>query len=326
MRSDQYRHKKRMNRIRLFLGLFVLIAVFSALLFFLVVLLLQKGLPQVPELQTENLQTESLTGSIREGASKTTFPQVPQALAQAQTEDVTEAAAPTEETRPSGQDFVMPDPSTLTDTDIYTFLQGPKSWERRVDWSGSWCNKILADQTFGAFGCGLCDLANIYGTLTPYDCSPIDMYYFAQEASGYAPVSGVGAIDWPDLRKTLKAVGIESRLKRKNKTYEQFRDAIAEGITAIALVCSDYDSTYWENVSGHYVNIWLYDPEDETVFLGDSGNPDHNRQRIPLRYVYDALKASSRYQYLLVTSADEEGNTWKHDGIKIRWKKPRYYH
>ena len=74
-----------------------------------------------------------------------------------------------------------------------------------------------------------------------------------------------------------------------------------------------------------YVNIWLYDPTDETVLLADSGNPEHNRQRIPLRYVYDAMKTSSRYQYLLVTSVDPDGNTWKHDGIDIRWKKPRYY-
>ena len=78
-------------------------------------------------------------------------------------------------------------------------------------------------------------------------------------------------------------------------------------------------------MSGHYVNIWLYDPTDETVLLADSGNPEHNRQRIPLRYVYDAMKTSSRYQYLLVTSVDPDGNTWKHDGIDIRWKKPRYY-
>ena len=113
---------------------------------------------------------------------------------------------------------------SLTDTDIYSFLQGPAAWENRTDWGGSWCNMILADQYFGAFGCGLCDLANIYSTLTPYECSPIDMYYYAQEASGYTPVSGLGAIDWPELQDTLQSVGINCELRTKDDNYEDFQN------------------------------------------------------------------------------------------------------
>ena len=71
--------------------------------------------------------------------------------------------------------------------------------------------------------------------------------------------------------------------------------------------------------------LWLYDSKDDTVLLSDSGNPDHNLQRIPLRYIYDALKKVSRRQYMIITEVDENGNTWGHDGIDIRWRKPRYY-
>ena len=36
------------------------------------------------------------------------------------------------------------------------------------------------------------------------------------------------------------------------------------------------------------------------MFLADPADPDGNRNYIPLRYVYDALKTVSKYQYLLV--------------------------
>ena len=70
------------------------------------------------------------------------------------------------------------------------------------------------------------------------------------------------------------------------------------------------------------MNIWLYRAEDGTVFLAEPGNPDNNRTRIPLRYIYDALKSISRFQYLLVESYVEEDNQWKGDGIQEMWKRP----
>ena len=216
------------------------------------------------------------------------------------------------------------DPADLKEEDIYTFFQGPRAWKARAAWSGSWNSMILGGQEFSIFGCGLCCLANMYCTLTPYTCSPVDMFYYAQEVTDYAPSSGYGAIDWSYMRKTLQKTGINSKLRRKDKTYEEFQKSIAGGITAIVLVSSVNDDTYWDETGGHYVNIWLYNSEDDTVFLADSGNMEHNRARIPLRYVYDALKTSSKYQYLLVTSVDPEGNTWQHDGIKERWRKPKY--
>ena len=213
----------------------------------------------------------------------------------------------------------------LVETDIYTFMQGPKAWKSRVDFSGSWCSEVLADQKFSVFGCGLCVLANIYSTLTPCDCSPLDMFWYAREVSGYSPSSGYGAIDWPYMRQTLRKVGITAKNMRKPTTYEKFQEYMENSICMVALVSSYYDDTYWQGVEGHYVTLWLYNREDDTVFLSDSGNPDHNRQRIPLRYIYDALKVASRFHFMRVTAVDPDKNTWQHDGIDIKWKKPRYY-
>lgn len=218
-----------------------------------------------------------------------------------------------------------PDPFNLTETEIYTFMQGPVAYSSGTDWGGSWCDMVLFDQKFSVFGCGLCCLANIYSTLTPYDCSPIDMFEYAREVSDYTPVSGYGAIDWPHMKYTLETLGIESELHHKDENYSDFQDALENNITATVLISSAYDKTYWQHVPGHYINVWNYDRTDDTVFLADSGNPEHNRQRIPLKYVYDAINTGSTYQYLLVTGVDPDKNTWKHDGIDIEWNVPAYY-
>lgn len=39
---------------------------------------------------------------------------------------------------------------------IYTYLQGPKSWKERREWSGKWGKTFYDGQSFGAFGCGFC--------------------------------------------------------------------------------------------------------------------------------------------------------------------------
>ena len=233
--------------------------------------------------------------------------------------EITEA--PEEEPVPTAPEYT----ASLQETDIYTFLQGPKAWGMRADWSGSWCRDYLAGQEFSVFGCGLCNLANLYGTLTDHDCSPLDMFYYAKEVSNYTPVSGVGAIDWTELKQTLHTVGIECELRNKDDTYEEFQKNVLVSGTVIALISSYNDSTYWQDVEGHYVNLWLYDQDTDTVLLADSGNPEHNRQRIPLRYVYDALKTGAAYQYLAVTGVDKNADTWQHNGIHTVWQKPSYY-
>ena len=299
---NNYEKQKKRNRLKTVLALFIF-----SLLFVIILLILILMLMEMSREKEEPAQTEQLTEAVLEAVTEEP----------AETEAVTEAA--------TDAPAVPAGPAPQKETDIYTFSQGPKAWEAKEDFSGSWCQEYQTDQLFSVFGCGLCVLANIYSTLTPCECSPMDMFWYAQEASGYSPVSGYGAIDWPYMKQTLASVGISSTLRYKSSSYVRFRQFIERSIAAVVLISSSYDDTYWQNVEGHYVTIWLYDKETDTVFLSDSGNPAHNRQRIPLRYIYDALKKHSSFQYLAVTGVDPDGNTWQHDGISEKWNKPRYY-
>ncbi|GEM_PF-1808982 len=255
-------------------------------------------------------------------STEETQSEIPQTETNApQTEPVTEAAAVQTET----EETQTEDPALHMEDGVYTFLQGPVAWESKAHWSGIWCESELDGGLFSVFGCGLCDLAGIYSTLTPYECSPLDMYALARKVSDYSPGYDAGAIDWPYMVETLSKVGIGSKLRRKDRRYEAFQKAVAESLGAVILVSSDDDDTYWEDTPGHYVNIWHYNPETDQVFLGDSGNPGHNRQWIPLRYLYDAMASNSAWQYMVVTSYDEEKNTWKYSGIHEKWTRPPYY-
>lgn len=202
---------------------------------------------------------------------------------------------------------------------VYTFLQGPKSFKEGRPWSGSWCEKIVRGNSFGGFGCGFCCMANIYGTMTKYECSPWDMYEYALGASSYYPSRESGAIGWDDMKSVLRSLGFACEMYRKPGSYEEFQEQMKNVESAIVLVSSAYDDTFWKNTSGHYVNIWLYREDRDEVFLAEPGDPENNRTWIPLRYVYDALKEVSPYQYLAVTSYEEEGNAWKWDGISDAW-------
>lgn len=210
----------------------------------------------------------------------------------------------------------------LEEQEIYSFLQGPRSWNGGIPWSGEWCQFNVNGNSFGGFGCGLCCMANIYDTLSYYEVSPWDMCEYAMTVSNYAPDGKAGAIGWKDMRDTLRLCGMECKLYRKPKTYEGFRNHIKKMKSAVVLVCSGNDDTYWQDTAGHYVNIWLYQEEDETVFLAEPGSPENNRTRIPLRYVYDALKTVSKFQYLAVESYWEEHNQWKGNGIDESWNRP----
>lgn len=205
---------------------------------------------------------------------------------------------------------------------VFSFLQGPKSWGEKRTWSGEWSNEYVKGAYFGNFGCGMCCMANIYSTLTEYTCSPWDMYLYAREASGYTPTKKNAAIGWADMKVTLRKSGFDCSLNLKADSYEAFQTQIKQADSAVVLVCSRDDDTFWEKTGGHYVNIWLYNEETDMVFLTDPGEPTRNRQWIPLRYVYDALKTASQYQYLLVNGYEEENNQWKLDGIDEAWVSP----
>ena len=142
-----------------------------------------------------------------------------------------------------------------------------------------------------------------------------DMYEYARQVSGYAPSRKIGAIGWADMKVTLRKSGFDCTLNTKPESYEQFQQEITASQMAVVLVSSRDDDTYWKKTGGHYVSISLYDASSDQVFLGDPADPDGNRSWIPLRYVYDALKTVSQYQYLLVQDYAEEQNQWMHDGI-----------
>jgi len=204
---------------------------------------------------------------------------------------------------------------------IYTFLQGPKSWGERIDWSGQWGTKFYDGGSFGGFGCGLCCLANVYSTVSSCQCTPVDMYQFAKRNTGY---SGGGAIAWEYMDSILKDIGIESHLRRKPGSYKAFRKQISQASCSIVLVSSKASRCYWKNTPGHYVAIFLYDKESDTVFLADSGNPDHNRQRVKLHKIYKSLKKASEWQYICAGDYNAKEDTWKHRRLNGRWVRPEY--
>lgn len=194
---------------------------------------------------------------------------------------------------------------------LVTYLQGIESYEKGRKWSGAWCYEEAAGQQFSEFGCGLCSMANVYSNLSGKKCTPLEMYRHAQNVSSYNPAGGVGAIGWDAIRVTLQKTGFSCELGRKPASYEQFQELARENPCLLVLISSDKDDSFWQDMPGHYVTLWLYDEEQDQVFLGDSSGPKRNRKWIPLRTVYDALKTSSPQQYLAVNGYDETEDGWK---------------
>lgn len=194
---------------------------------------------------------------------------------------------------------------------IASYLQGIQSYEKGKEWSGPWCYEEAAGQQFSQFGCGLCSMANIYSSLSGKECTPLEMYEYAQEVSSYDPSGGVGAIGWDAIRVTLQKTGFTCEVGRKPSSYEEFQDLARESQCLMVLVSSDEDATFWKDMPGHYVTLWLYDEQEDQVFLADSSGPKRNRKWIPLRDAYDALKTSSPQQYLAVYSYEASEDGWE---------------
>lgn len=79
---------------------------------------------------------------------------------------------------PTQKPTPTPDPTKK----VATFFQGPKAYEGRREWSGKWGKEFYDGGSFGAFGCGLCCMANIYTTFSSYESSPVDMYRYAKKS------------------------------------------------------------------------------------------------------------------------------------------------
>lgn len=211
-------------------------------------------------------------------------------------------------------------PEDRTD-EIYTYLQGPQSWKKKREWSGSWGKKHMDGGSFGGFGCGLCCLANVYSSVTPYRCTPVQMYKYAKKVTGYG---GGGAISWGYMRRTLTKLGFEAKARKKPQSYKSFQKQISSSICSIVLVSSNDSKCYWKDTPGHYVTIFLYDEKKDKVFLADSGDPEHNRKWISLKKIYRSLKTASDWQYITVKSFDDSKCGWKNDNVKGKWVKPGY--
>ncbi len=212
-----------------------------------------------------------------------------------------------------------PTPTVNPEDRVYSYFQGPKCWEEQREWSGKWGKEYHDGSSFGAFGCGFCCMANIYSTLTEYECTPLDIYEFSKKRT---PYGGGGAIAWQFMRTVLTEIGFQVRLGEKPPTYDVFREMVEETQAMLVLVSSSNDDSYWKDTPGHYVTLFLYDRETDEVFLTDSGDPSHNRQRIPLKTVYKALKTSSDFQFISVLSYDRDSDSWKHRGAEGVWIRP----
>lgn len=227
---------------------------------------------------------------------RTTKKAVKQQPAKSAVEEKQETAMEVEEEKPEDE--------------VYSYLQGIKSYEKGEEWAGPWCYEEAGNQQFSQFGCGLCSLANIYSTLGKEICTPLEIYERAQEVTPYYPQGGAGAIGWDCIRITLQKSGFTCQLGRKPEDYASFQELAEAGECLMVLISSENDDSYWKEVPGHYVTLWLYNEETDKVFLADSSGPSRNRKWIPLRYVYDALKTSSPQQYLLVEGYDAAADGW----------------
>ncbi|MBO5487782.1 MAG: C39 family peptidase [Eubacterium sp.] len=210
---------------------------------------------------------------------------------------------------PTPKPTPIPTPSVTKDkTDrIASFFQGDFSYQSKLTWSGNWGKKKFKKKTFGSFGCGLCCLANVYSSLTPYRCSPMDMYEYAKEETAY---KGAGAIEWWNMGTVLTKTGFTYVRGKKPKKYEDFQKMVQKSKAVIVLV-SQGKKSYWEGTTGHYVTLFLYDKKTDQVFLADSGSYKRNRHWVPLKKVYNSLKKTKDSQYLSVLSYKKKQDTWR---------------
>lgn len=185
---------------------------------------------------------------------------------------------------------------------MYSFVQ--TTWKYYPDprWTGPWSCIEAGGQKFFYFGCGICSLTNVYDTLTGDVVSPSDMYQWCRDYTDYNPDSGKGALSWGQLSEMCRKLELDASIHKKPPSYEQFCEDAASHEAVLVLVCKYNDTTLWSQTEGHYVTLWDYDAPSGTVFVADSSGL-HNRHRVSLLNVYNALKTSSQYQYMLFESA-----------------------
>ena len=211
-----------------------------------------------------------------------------------------------------------------TEKNIYSYVQIPQEyyensvWTSRKKcnkgWTGDWAHIEAGGQEFTYFGCGICCISNTVSTLTEFEVDPDEMYYETKDNTGYYPESGLGAVSWGEMKTMCELYGLDAKLRQKPEDYEQFRDDAAASDTAIVVVCQNNDKRLWWYTHGHYVNVWDYDPETDSVFVTDP-SMHYNRQRVQLRDIYNALKTANPAQYMCVNKSENAGLSFAEDEI-----------
>ena len=199
---------------------------------------------------------------------------------------------------------------TAAEEKIFSYTQfSPEAYETttwvnyrsaNVPWNGDWAKIPAGGQEFMAFGCGICCLSNAVSTLTESVVDPEEMYYSTKKNTSYYPESGRGAVSWDIMKAMAGHYGLSMSLCRKPGDYAAFQKDVAAADNVIILVNGDNDRRLWWYTDGHYVGIWEYDPDMDTVFVTDPST-HFNRLRVPLTDIYHALKTGSNYQYAVVS-------------------------
>lgn len=166
-------------------------------------------------------------------------------------------------------------------------------------WNGEWARIMAGGQEFMVFGCGICCLSNAVSTLTDTVVMPDEMFCSTKEHTSYYPESGRGAVSWDIMKHMAGFYGLDMQLLKKPAGYQKFADDVLNADSTVVLVNGDNDRRLWWYTDGHYVSIWEYDPETETVFVADPST-QFNRQRVKLIDIYNALKTGSNYQYAVI--------------------------
>ena len=120
----------------------------------------------------------------------------------------------------------LDDLAPFSEDEVYTFLQGHRAWSAGATWSGQWCQKYAKGQYFSGFGCGFCCVANVYSTLSPYTCSPLDVYDYAYKETGYAPTKASAALDWGNMKVILRDMGMDCDVYYKANDYADFQKQV----------------------------------------------------------------------------------------------------
>ena len=188
---------------------------------------------------------------------------------------------------------------------ISSYIQLPKDYRPGDKWAGDWADIESGGQTFFTFGCGVCCLSNILSTLGDKVIEPDDVFRLVKTQTDYNPDSGVGAVSWGQLQTVCANAGLKTALKVKPNTLDEFRKDVADSATTLVLVCRENDDALWFYTKGHYVNLWEYDPENDTVFVTDPSGL-FNRNRVMIEDVYNALKTRSSSQYMTVAAPASE--------------------